>query len=364
MQVDTQKFKRTRIRGDVANFLVQLFFVALLVAFVAFIVAGVTALAIPIGIAFLVALALNPAADFLEGLGIPRFFAVLFVLLGMIGVTILATKLVLPLLIGQIGGLVAQQHILQDRAAEALSTLQLNLSGILPERVTDNLAPEIAIPAVRAQLSATLPQDLGFLGNFVTYLFVTPIITIVFLWQGHEIFHRLMYMVPNRYFEMVILLVYNIYESIIAYIKGLSIQFVILSTVFCAGFYLIGLPYWPVIGLVAATVNIIPYLGPALGAIPAVAVALLEGGDGAAGGGLVLPALIVIGVAQLIDNALIQPIILARSVELHPLIAIMAVITMQQYLGIIGMVVAIPLASIVMVSIEIMYRQLKAFGII
>ncbi len=363
MRAETNKLKRTRIRGDIANFLVQLFFLALLVAFIAFIVAGVTTLAIPIGIAFLIALALTPAADFLEGIGIPRFFAVLFVLLAMIAVVILATNLFLPLLLGEVRGLASEQAVLQQRAGQALAGLQTQLSGVLPERVTASLNPETAIPAVTARLGAMLPRDLSFLGNFVTYLFVTPIITIVFLWQGHEIFHRLMYMVPNRYFEMVILLVYNIYESIIAYIKGLSIQFVILWTVFSSGFYLIGLPYWPVIGLVAATVNIIPYLGPALGAIPALAIALLESG-GAGGANLILPTLLVIGFAQLIDNALIQPVILARSVELHPLIAIMAVITMQQYFGVIGMVVAIPLASIVMVSIEIMYRQLKAFGII
>ncbi|MCR9144352.1 MAG: AI-2E family transporter [bacterium] len=361
-QVEAHKIRRTRIRGDVANFLVQLFFVALLLAFVGFIVAGVTTLAIPIGIAFLIALALNPAADFLEGLGIPRFFAVLFVLLGMIGVAIIATNLVLPLLIGEITSLASQQQVLVERAGGTLSGLQSQLAGVLPQRVTDSLEPSVAIPAIRTKIAAMLPQDLSFLGNFVTYLFVTPIITIVFLWQGHEIFHRLMYMVPNRYFEMVILLVYNIYESIIAYIKGLSIQFVILATVFSSGFYLIGLPYWPVIGLLAATVNIIPYLGPALGAIPALAIALLEGG--ASGTNLILPALAVIGIAQLVDNAIIQPVILARSVELHPLIAIMAVITMQQYFGVIGMVIAIPLASIVMVSIEIMYKQLKAFGII
>ena len=215
------------------------------------------------------------------------------------------------------------------------------------------------IPRVREQTAAMLPSDFSFLGNIVTYLLVTPIITIVFLWQGHEIFHRLMYMIPNRYFEMTILLVNNIYSNIIAHIRGLSIQFAILATVFSAGFYLIGLPYWPVIGILAAVANIIPYLGPALGAALAAGVALLQ-----PGGDLIVPALAVVGVAQLVDNALIQPVILARSVELHPLIALMAVITMQQYLGVIGMVIAIPLASIVMVSIEIMYRQLKAFGII
>lgn len=347
------------MRGDVANFLVQLFFVTLLVSFVAFMIAGVTALAIPIGIAFLIALALNPAADFLEGLGIPRFFAVLFVFVGMIVGTVIAAKLIVPLVIGELQNLVQQQDMLQERAAVSLNQLRTQLDGVAPASVTAGLDPATLIPRVREQTAAMLPSDFSFLGNIVTYLLVTPIITIVFLWQGHEIFHRLMYMIPNRYFEMTILLVNNIYSNIIAYIRGLSIQFAILATVFSAGFYLIGLPYWPVIGILAAVANIIPYLGPALGAALAAGVALLQ-----PGGDLIVPALAVVGVAQLVDNALIQPVILARSVELHPLIAIMAVITMQQYLGVIGMVIAIPLASIVMVSIEIMYRQLKAFGII
>lgn len=351
------------LRGELSHYLVQLFFVGLLVSFVAFMIAGVTTLAVPIGVAFLIALALNPAADFLEGLGIPRFFAVFFVFLGLIAALIVLSNLIVPVIARELSSLASDQDAITARLSESLVQLQRQLASYLPERITEQLAPERALPLLREEFFAALPEDLGFLGNIVTYLLVTPIITIVFLWQGHEIFHRIMYMVPNRYFEMVILLVYNIYESIIAYIKGLSIQFVILGSVFCAGFALIGLPYWPVIGLLAATVNIIPYLGPALGALPAITVALLESGSPGSSN-LVLPTLGVIGAAQLVDNAFIQPVILARSVELHPLIAVMAVITMQQYLGIVGMVIAIPLASIVMVSIEIMYRQLKAFGII
>ncbi len=346
------------MRGDISNFLVQLLFFGLLGAFVLFMIAGVTTLAVPIAIAFLIGLVLNPLVDFLEGLGIPRFFAVFFVFIGMIVLLVIVVNLIAPMILGELQSLSDRQDILRDRAIGAINGLREDFGGSLPGLSGKGDAAKL-VDRAESMITGMMPQDMSFLGNFVTYLIVTPIITVVFLWQGHEIFRRLMYMIPNRYFEMVILLVNSIYSNIIAYMKGLVIQWIILSTVFCTGFFLIGLPYWPVIGLLAATVNIIPYLGPIIGAVPAIVVAIME-----PGASLLVPTLIVIGIGQAVDNVFIQPVILARSVELHPLIAILAVITMQQYLGIIGMVIAIPLASIVMVSIEIIYRQLKAFGVI
>lgn len=346
------------MRGDISNFLVQLLFFGLLIAFVLFIIAGITALAVPIAIAFLIGLVLNPLVDFLEGLGIPRFFSVFFVFIGMIVLLVIVVNLIAPMIVSELQSLSERQDVLRVQAASAIDGLREDFGGSLPGLASADDASKLVERGV-AMAAGMLPQDYAFLGNFVTYLIVTPIIIVVFLWQGHEIFRRLMYMVPNRYFEMVILLVNSIYSNIVAYLKGLVIQWLILSTVFCTGFFLIDLPYWPVIGLLAATVNIIPYLGPILGAVPAIIAAIME-----PNAGLLVPTLIVIGIGQAVDNVFIQPVILARSVELHPLIAILAVITMQQYLGIVGMVIAIPLAAIVMVSIEIIYRQLKAFGVI
>jgi predicted PurR-regulated permease PerM len=69
-------------------------------------------------------------------------------------------------------------------------------------------------------------------------------------------------------------------------------------------------------------------------------------------------------IIQLIDNILVQPLVLARSVNLHPLIIIFAIITGGEFFGIIGMLVAIPLTGILKVlSIEI-YNSIKRFNLI
>ena len=157
---------------------------------------------------------------------------------------------------------------------------------------------------------------------------------------------------------MTLSLLHTIQHNIIAYLKGLSYQWLIFGSVLSLALWMADLPSPILMAFVAATFNVIPYVGPALGAVPAIALALLVPEAS------VVSVLIAFGFTQLVDNMFTQPVILAGSVSLHPLIAILTLITLQQYLGIVGMIIAIPLASIVLVSIEIMYRQMKAYGII
>ena len=199
----------------------------------------------------------------------------------------------------------------------------------------------------------------ALLGSALTYLMITPIIAFLFLLQGDDIYKRILGMVPNRYFEMVLLVSHKMKSQITSYLRGLLVQWYILVFILSLGYYLIGLEYGPVIGLIAATVNIIPYLGPVLGLLPAVAVSLLD-----PTGALLLPVLLVFAVSQVVDNVFTQPVVLAGSMHLHPLIAILSLITAQELMGVVGLIVAIPLAGIVMGMIQTIYKYLKAFHII
>ena len=74
--------------------------------------------------------------------------------------------------------------------------------------------------------------------------------------------------------------------------------------------------------------------------------------------------LLAFGIAQAVDNMFTQPVVLARSVSVHPVIAILALITFQQWLGVIGMVIAIPAAGVLVMMISTLYKSLKAFKVI
>ncbi|MBX7058262.1 MAG: AI-2E family transporter [Leptospirales bacterium] len=346
------------MRSESSHLPVQIGFLALVAAFAAVMAAGAAALALPIAIAFLAALALNPAVDFLEGAGLPRMVSATVVFLAFLLVTGVAVYLGGGALVDQIQELSANKEQLQQRTLLGLSNLRSALADTLPASVVqEHLDPQKNLERIESALGDMRPADLSFLGEAVTYIIITPMIAFILLLQGQVIYRSLLSLAPNRYFEMTLLLVNNIRRQIVAYIKGLGIQWLIMASIAAPGFMFVGLPYGPLVGVLVATTNIVPYIGPGMGAATALAVALME-----PGGHLILPALAVVGVAQLVDNVFTQPVVLAGSVQVHPIIAILAVITMQQWFGMAGMVVAIPLASILVASIQIIYRQLKAFG--
>ncbi len=346
------------MRFDVASVLVQIGFLCLVAAFLILMSFGAAALALPIAIAFLVALALNPVTNFLESGGLPRIVASAVAMIAFVAIAVFLIRVVGGAVVNEVQAIMADQAQLRARTLFGLTNLRDALADSLPDSiVTEHLNPERNLQRVEALISDSKPADLSFLGVAVTYTIVTPIISFVLLLQGQAIYRSLLALAPNRYFEMTLLLVNNIQVQLVAYIKGLGLQWLIMASIVVPGFLLIGLPYGPLIGLVVATTNIIPYLGPGLGLASALAVALMQ-----PGGALIVPVLLVIALAQLVDNVFTQPVVLAGSVEIHPLIAILAVIPMQQWFGMAGMVIAIPFVSILVASIQIIYRQLKAFN--
>lgn len=345
---------------DISTQIVRLLFLSLVIGFTLFIIYGITALSMPILLAFLLTLALRPLVDFLEGLGLPRLLGVV-IALGLLGGTVyVLVSLVVPFMAAELRGMAENMDQFEVRATAILATLRKQIAAVAPGfEGLDQLNMTAISGLASAEMETIADQALAELPNLFTFALITPIILVIFLLQGGEIFRNVLALVPNRYFEMALLVVFRLREQMTAYIRGLAIQWSILATIFIGGFSLIGLPYAPLIGFLAATVNIIPYLGPVLGLVPALLVAIMTPGES-----LIFSVLLVVGFAQLVDNVFNQPVVLARSVQLHPLIAVLAFITFQELLGVVGMLIAIPTAGMIMMTIQTMYRSLKTFKII
>ena len=99
--------------------------------------------------------------------------------------------------------------------------------------------------------------------------------------------------------------------------------------------------------LVAGFFNIIPFLGPFLGALPPLFIALLD-----PSGSVALGVLITIAVAQLVDNLYLQPFFLSSKVKMEPLLAILLVLIFANLAGALGMVLAIPIYSVYKVTLR------------
>ena len=125
---------------------------------------------------------------------------------------------------------------------------------------------------------------------------------------------------------------------------------------------MIGMPYFIVIGLIAGLGNLIPYLGPIIGFMPAFLV-LMVSPAGFSTIGLV-KIIVVFVMVQFLEGTFVYPIAVGKSVNLHPLMVIIGITIGGMLGGVIGMVIVIPIICVMKVTIEVMYSYLKQYSII
>ena len=138
------------------------------------------------------------------------------------------------------------------------------------------------------------------------------------------------------------------------YIFAKFVEAAIVGTVITTGLLIIEFPFALLLGLFAAITNILPYIGPLLGFIPALIVGLVD--QSPALGQMTLLYLI----ANIIDLALVFPILVSKIVNLHPMVVVVSVILGSQVAGIVGMIVSIPLAAFLKLFFVEIYNELYA----
>ncbi|MDE2811697.1 MAG: AI-2E family transporter [Gemmatimonadota bacterium] len=199
-----------------------------------------------------------------------------------------------------------------------------------------------------------------FIGGVIsglTFVVIVPFVAFFFLKEGRRLTRCLIALVPNAYFELCLNLMHQANKQIGNYIRGQLLAVLVVSVLSIGGLSIIGVYYALPLGLLAGLANVIPYLGPLIGIVCSSIVAL------ATGGGLAMVAKVIAMflIVQLIDNVLIQPTMVAKSVELHPLVVLFVVMVGSQLMGIVGMLIAVPLTGIAKVSGQTIYKGIRQY---
>jgi len=124
--------------------------------------------------------------------------------------------------------------------------------------------------------------------------------------------------------------------------------------------YVVGLNSALAVGIFAGLANTIPYFGPLMGLLAGALVGIAQTGDFS----LLLGVLIAMGLTQIADNVLFQPLIFSRAAQAHPLVILFVVLIGAQLGGIVGMLIAIPLTTIVRVMVQQILWSLRNYRIL
>lgn len=312
----------------------------------------------PAVVVFATAMALayvvNPLVGGLERLGARRGFGVALVY------SVLAVGLVLAarLLAGLLNGMVSADEegpALAESVVEFLESLPANLMTLLPPQLGGVLEEPLASlgSGLAGALQNAIPQVASLGGDLLglvsgtlagaLQLFLILVVTAYVLYDYRGFSKVLLTLIPRPYQQPVSSLAGRLDTVMGAFIRGQLLVALCVGVLVWLGLMLLGVTGAAAIGLFAALMNLVPFLGSVVPAVPAVLLVITEGW---------VPVLLVIGlfvIVNQVDNHVLTPLILGRSTDLHPVTVIIAVVAGFSAFGLIGGILAVPICAFIKV---------------
>lgn len=300
----------------------------------------------PLALAGVLIYLLNPIVTWLERIGLPRALGTPLTFLVMIGVVVGAGTLVLPLLGRQILDFLERLPDIAE-SLESVTNAQLARMGINGRIALDPGSLDIqeslrdVFGGDQAQLAGILRgagSVLIALFHGVVTIIVAPFIAFYIVVDLPRLADGIRRLVPPDSRGELVDVVERIGRTVGAYFRGQLMVATFVGVATAIGLAIIGLPFWAVVGLIAGVFNLVPFIGPFVGGVIGALIALVVGG----GFGQAVAVVVVMTLVQQIDNHIITPNVLSRTVHVHPVTIILALAVAGSMFGILGMLVAIP----------------------
>jgi predicted PurR-regulated permease PerM len=302
--------------------------------------AVIRALVLPVGVAVILTYLLHPIVEKLHENGLSRGLAVLLIFFIIVFVFAFLLIIGLPAFIKQI------QH--------AFETIPDQIRQL--ERETARLQHQVNnLPGPFKEQSQEWRFQLGQIGKNVfdqveaaalflvksVFSFIVIPFLVFFLLKDHDLIQRVAwYLTPRRWRKELKRYVKDVDYTFGSYIRGqllVSLSVFIISTI---GLWILGVPYPIVLGFFMGVMDLIPYFGPFIGAVPAVIIAFLQSWQ------LGVFTIILIFVIQQIEGNILSPVIVGKTLHLHPALIILALLVGVEVGGFIGMLIAVPILAI------------------
>lgn len=298
-------------------------------------------------VALLLAYILNPLVTGLEQRGLDRGIASGMILLAVIGIGILSWLVVFPVALEQLQHLGAGNASAQ--AHKAIDSIQAFLDSHFNYLGIGNLDLNKEVGQLKADFAERVPAALleGSI-SLAIGLVLTPFLMFFFLKDGSQIKRYVISLVPNRYFEFAMDLLYKMDTQLGNYLRGQFVDALVFGILAMITLWILGVPFFVFAGLFAGLANLIPFIGPIAGALAASLLVLIEQGDL----GKVSSVIIAFVILKLIDDFVVQPIAVGKTVNIHPIAVALGIIVAGHFFGIIGMLLVVPFTGFLKVVLE------------
>lgn len=296
---------------------------------------------LPFFISIVIAYLLHPVVRFLVRLGLKwgwalgLIYALFFLSVG-VGIYLLVPELL------------KQGRELNEKLPQMFATLErwIEMYQDQEEHWPDGIRKGVSDAFARFQtgisdwIGKTI-QGLGGMMNHLMNLTLVPFLVYYILKDYDDFLEKVIRFLPRKVRKPVLISMRNINDGIADYVSGQLIVSFLLGIITYIGYLLIGFPYALVFGFIAMIFNLVPYLGPFLGAIPAMLIAVTISWR------MTLWVALVNAVAQTVENNFLSPLVTGRTTQIHPLLIIFALLVGGELGGIVGMILAVPFLVII-----------------
>ncbi|NWF50536.1 MAG: AI-2E family transporter [Ignavibacteriaceae bacterium] len=308
-------------------------------------------------ISILIALIFVPFIRALEKGGISRMLSTLIVFIASAILLYLALSFFIPRFLFQMNQLIAslEGYSLHNDLVKIESAIYTYLPFFTPGELSKKV--ESMISSQLFGLVDQISPILNSIFSIVALLVIVPFITFFLLKDSKLIMKGLLKPIPNKYFEMSYQVLKKISNQLGRYVRAWIFDASFVGITCGFGFYLIGIENALPLGVIAGTGHLVPYLGPLIGGVPALVISIIQFGDLSQAPFII----ILVAVVYTLDNGFVQPYVFSKGVDMHPIIIILLIIAGSQLYGILGMLLAVPTATVIKTAASETYVAYKNY---
>ena len=292
-------------------------------------------------ISALLAIGFSPAVRWIERrrigtrrVRLPRWFAILVLYLSGLGAIALVFMIVIPPLVTQFKELWQNLPSYLDRAQVALARAGVARGG----SSWSGILGTMELPSIGNVLGA-LQGFIGIFGRLVTVL----LLPFYMLLEAETLRRTFVGFLPRENRLRAHRVIEDVTVKVGAWLGGQLLLAFVIGTTAAIGLWILGVPYFYVLGLIAGIGEMIPVIGPLLAAVPSILVALTVSPQTA------LLVAVYFAIQQLVENNVLVPRVMEKQVGVSAVTILMALLVGSSLLGFVGAILAVPTAAIVQV---------------
>lgn len=305
---------------------------------------------------------LDPVADWLQRRGMSRTLATTIILIGFVLAFAISLMVVIPVLSSQLAGFIG-------RLPDYISRLQSLVTNIDAEWLRERFG--VDANSLRDGLNSLLSQGAGFMTTLLQSIWnsgralidiiglfvVTPVVAFYMLLDWDRMVKSVDDSIPRPHLETVRQLARDINTATAGFVRGQGTLCLVLGIMYAVGLTAVGLNFGLLIGLFAGLISFIPYVGSLVGLVLAVGVAIVQFWPEWQ---WIVAVAVVFFVGQFIEGNILQPRLVGKSVGLHPVWLMFALLAFGYLFGFLGLLIAVPAAAAIAVLVRFAVARYRA----